>query len=441
MRMSASDAAFFRKAGMGPAAMAAQRTMGAYSADAQFMRRGGSLGLVSWPAAPVLLGSLGDGTPIAATAAETGITIASKTGGFTALASWAGAGSWAGPIGAAAGIVLGLVAAKVLAKNYLNVGDINKKQQQELQIFQQYQQVAGTFAGRQVGLDVMRMVWKGSEHVGWFNRVGGPQCFHKGCFQYPGRGDWIDTTLDRGDADYQLPKAWKNMQAAATVAAAPPTSARYAYSRAQTRGFRGFGAFGAGSGPPEAVTLVDQYMLPAAAREDRVNWESPSTAAEHQLLYDVADAWIYERGGMAGNNSTPFIARPTTMPAQTTVTAADPTQGGVPGVGPGPGGTGTTSNTVQLQPVKQPDGTTVYVPTPVTYPTTTGQPPGQPPAYPVTQPSPWNVGQPGAPPGGPGMPPPGGQPVQPTMMPTAAAGGADWLKMAALAVGVLTLMR
>lgn len=241
-----------------------------------------------------------------------------------AIAAYIGAGSAAGPIGAAVGLIVGIVVTELLKKNYLNVANVNAAQDAELNVFQRYQQVMGRAPGRAIGLDGMRAIWKGSMHVKMWNRQGADatQCFHEGCFKYPGRGDWVDGTIT-GD----FPKAFSKWYAAQNAAPVPNTSVRsvaIAPTRTAVRtsllGYSGLGSLGA-TNLPAAVDFIDNYYLPQMAG----TWVVPANATEHQILYDTADAFLAKQPAAA--STAPYVAIPNAeySPQAPTQTVPQPT--------------------------------------------------------------------------------------------------------------------
>lgn len=360
---SPGDVLVLKRASMGPAAMAARAHRLANGAPygsnyraAQMMRAGGSMGTRSPPRiAPRLghfsrygaLGQESTGAQVGSAAASYG----AKVGGAS-LAAYAGAGAWAGPIGIAAGVIVGIVVTKLLTKNYINVPQLNQKGAIELDVFRKYKAIQGKIPGRALGLPTMVAIWKGAEHAGYFPLAGQTQCFHEGCLAYKGRGDWIDSTVGRGDAAYQFPRVYQAWLAGRSRSSRAVTPNVMRVGRGggslQLRGYvEGFfGGLGAVSSVvPDAVTFVDQYFIPAAASGDRLPWEVPRNSVEHQLLYDVADAYLYTQPV----DTTPYLAIPTNEAAAAgyaPVAPAAAVQGGGTSLPPAaPGGPGQQGQT------------------------------------------------------------------------------------------------
>jgi hypothetical protein len=292
------------KAARGPAEIAARVHSRVRPKDG--LVRGGSFG------------SLG-ASALVSTVASKGAGIAA-TSGTSSLAAAMGAGAAAGPIGLVVGAIVGIVISKIFNKQYLDVTSANTIADASLGVFQQYQQIAGQVAGRQIGLPSMDAIWKGAMYAGLFPLNDQQLCFHNGCLKYKGQPEWIEATINGPDNQFTLGGNYQAfVNGAVNAAAAPvsstgttmPISAGNVIGRAQLKGlgrarrFTGLGALGAINGVPEAVVLVDNYLIPANTR-DNPAWLVPRTALEHQILYDVADAWLAAKHPEL--NSTPFVA-------------------------------------------------------------------------------------------------------------------------------------
>src|ERR1700731_134880 len=306
--------------------------------------------------------------------------VASAGAGATAGAAAMGAGGYAaigaaaGPIGAVVGLVVGIVVTKLLTKNYLNVGQMNAAKAAEISAFNQYRRIAGQAPGRQFGLAAMRAVWKGALHSGFFPRNQETQCFHDGCSAHPGNASLIDIALDGGSSDRNtfpdmLPKFMARVQSqpAVQVRRAMPVAARA--SLAMRPGLRGLGALGQGNpfsiapqvlpgrvlatpigyaastalmtpavassafpGTPEAVIFIDSFFIPANSSGSPCSghpcyWAAPQNATEHQILYDVADAYLAQQAFP----STPFVAKQAALISQQAPAAILQAASSVPG--------------------------------------------------------------------------------------------------------------
>lgn len=319
------------------------------------------------------LGALGVDT--SSVASQAGAAVAGKAAGAgaSAVLTAAGYGSVAGPVGMVVGAVIGLVAGDLLAKNYLNVAQMNAAEANEVGAFNKYKTIMGQAPGRQFGLAAMTAVWKGALHSGYFHINNVKQCFHNGCSTYPGNASLIDISIGGGSVDKNtfpdMLAAWKAGRSAGQVTAAPIAhaatqavatrssapgliagkaalaglGAMVAYQRPSTpqlaprvipfasmrrslppemqrfarTSLRGFarsprlGSLGLSSAAlPDAVVFVDQYLVPANSPPSKCSgvpcyWVQPTNAIEHQILYDVADAYLAERSGV---NTTPYVA-------------------------------------------------------------------------------------------------------------------------------------
>ena len=296
--------------------------------------------------------------------------------GASALATDIGIGAAAGPIGLVVGAVVGLVAGKLLNPQYLNVAQANATEATYVQAFNQYKTIAGQAAGRTFGLATMVAVWKGAVFAGLFplNHNQGPQCFHEGCLALSGQPQWIDGTIS-GNGNATFPQAYALLQAAynshVTGAAGltiqpvlasssntvkanlkgwlgtmAPVRAQYELQRRRRMGALGIAAQGTALLPsvktqqasfwgatPPAVLFIDTYWMPLQQRNSPP-WGVPQTALEHQILYDVADAWLATQA----IPTTPFIAiqaaaaveqaAPKVVPAAASTVAPKPTSTG-----------------------------------------------------------------------------------------------------------------
>jgi hypothetical protein len=273
------------------------------------------------------LGALGAGAGAAIAAGAGGKAAAV---GATSLATYAGAGAVAGPIGMVVGLVVGIVLSKLLTKNYLNVGQMNEAEGNEIAAFNQYRTIMGQAPGRQFGLPAMVAVWKGALHSGFWPHNQVVQCFHDGCSAHGGDAGLIDMVVNGGCGDRNcFPDLLPAFIAGRTssLVQAPQTTSPALQRTIQPLnrrpgvlfGLRGLGQLGqaAPAQPvPDAVSFIDNYFIPANSpgspcagpQSSGVNpgcyWAAPSSALEHQILYDVADAYLAQQA----ISTTPFIA-------------------------------------------------------------------------------------------------------------------------------------
>jgi len=312
------------------------------------------------------LGALGASplTAVGATAATYG-----AQAGTSALSTALGAGALAGPVGLAVGAIVGLVAGKLLTKNYANVAAMNADQASEVSVFNQYRAIAGRAPGRQYGLPAMRAVWKGALWSGLFPINNTHLCFHEGCVTYAGQPSEIDNVLDDNCGDqncfnnlYPRWLAWRQGANNVTVAApgvtggapqyqvfTPPRMAVTSrlrglgdpdnqpgrlprihpyYAAKRRMMLAGLGLLGTVSQPvaPDAVSFIDQFFIPANAPGSPCTggagcyWAYPQTDLAHQLLYDVADAWLAQKPIA----TTPYVAVSPSLPATPAQQATQP---------------------------------------------------------------------------------------------------------------------
>src|ERR1700732_124326 len=268
----------------------------------------GALGL-----APVASAVVSKGAGMAAAPAAAGV------------ATYVGSGAAAGPIGAAVGLIVGIVATKLLTKNYLNVGAMNADEANQIATFTQYLALQGQAPGRQYGLATMVYIWKGALKSGHFPKNQSIQCFHNGCSAHGGDTDLIDNVISGANCSDPncfpnvlpafLPSRSSSTSGALTTPGMARTQVIPRAALALSRGtqlfglgpaggsFRGFGALGqAGSPLPDAVVFIDQFFIPANSPgspcrggSPECYWAAPSSNIEHQLLYDVADAYLAQQ--------------------------------------------------------------------------------------------------------------------------------------------------
>ena len=200
----------------------------------------------------------------------------------------------------------------------------------------------------------MNAIWKGAMYSGLFPLNNQQLCFHNGCLKYRGQPEWIEATVNGPDNQFTLGGVFNNFLMAARTAqsSASASPASVGTQLVNATGFsrgamRGFGALGAINGVPEAVVLVDNYLIPANTR-DNPAWLVPRTALEHQILYDVADAWLAEKHPELA--TTPYVTNPPaaiptqTMPAPPPINQPVTTPNAPAVVGTGAGGGGPVEN-------------------------------------------------------------------------------------------------
>lgn len=187
--------------------------------------------------------------------------------GVVGAAGGAKAGAAAGSVipivGTVVGAAIGAVAGFLIShKSYLNVNGANSTEDQDaLDIWPQYRRIAGTVAGRDIGLPLLERAWRGAIYTGSdFTLNNGRKCFHNGCLKYPGNPDWVHAAIYGAggkNAQYTFPYAVQN----------------------------------AGTLDPAQVAA---FFI--AHETQSPPWGRPSTSAGQQLLIDIADALVASRG-------------------------------------------------------------------------------------------------------------------------------------------------
>lgn len=290
------------------------------------------------------------GTSAGQAAEGIGVSVASKAGGAAVSSAAVSAGVVAaggiaaGVLTAGVGLVIAFALGKLLTKNYLNVPQMNAAEDQDVAAYNQYLTIMGQAPGRAFGLTAMLAVFRGANHSGLFPQNNGVQCFHEGCSKYPGRADWVNGFVndygvhgninfpdayfrfsqDRRASDFG-PLAYnphpspgvtpQTYTAAATPPALPPgapTAQPQSIARVATpvriaplaRGLSMRGLGQAASSGADAVNFIDNFLLPYNQAHN--TWVVPNTNTEHQILYDVADAYLASKG----LTTTPYVASP-----------------------------------------------------------------------------------------------------------------------------------
>ena len=235
---------------------------------------------------------------VAASAVGSKVAAAGASAAATAL----GAGAAAGPIGLAAGAVVAL-ALTLFQKQYFNVADANAACATQEQVWQKYASVQGHVAGRALGWTTMIVVWHGAVGEGLFPLNSQHLAFHEGTLNCAGTGAWSDSFLGE------------------TLQGTPGSCSQ---DNCLPNALQKFNPSAVPAGTADAVYFIDNIVLPMNAH-DAIPWinNAATNPVVHQLLYDVADAYLAE------NNipSTPYVKYPaaattaTTTPAATTAPA------------------------------------------------------------------------------------------------------------------------
>lgn len=194
-------------------------------------------------------------------------------------ASGAAAGSIVGPIGTAAGAVVGALVGLFGGTSNPQI-QIDKTN--AINLFSQYQAIAGTVSGRSIGYENMDMIFRGACFMGHFPDWNNETELPDSLMSMPGS--------PYGQNDNCFAVLWA---AAAKGVPAPGSSGKYT---------------GNGGVPvTSAKTFVDNYVWPSnSSNVDTDPWATNTDSVGKQILYDAADAYIATQT----SNSTPYIANP-----------------------------------------------------------------------------------------------------------------------------------
>lgn len=228
--------------------------------------------------------------------------------GASAAATALGAGAAAGPIGLAAGAVIA-IALTLFQKQYFNVADANAACASQEQAWQKYLSIQGHVAGRALGWPTMMILWHGAVGAGLFPLNSQHLTFHEGTLNCAGTGAWSDSFLG------------ETLQG---------TSAGCSQDNCMPSALEKFRSATVPSGTPDAVYFVDSILLPLN-KSDAIPWitNAASNPTVHQLLYDVADAFLAENN-VASTAYVKYPAAGTTASAASTSTSVPPTAPAVP---------------------------------------------------------------------------------------------------------------
>jgi hypothetical protein len=193
-------------------------------------------------------------------------------------------------IGAVAGAIVGAISGLLGGKSNPQI-QIDKTN--AINLFSQYQAIAGTVSGRSIGYENMDMIFRGACFMGHFPGWNNETELPDSLMSMPGS--------PYGSNDNCFAQLWA---AAARGAVAPGTS----------------GVHTGNNGAPvtNAKVFVDNYVWPANSPDvDTDPWVTNTDEVGKQIIYDAADAYIATQSSAA----TPYIANPPT-PAPTPVAAA-----------------------------------------------------------------------------------------------------------------------
>lgn len=200
-------------------------------------------------------------------------------------------------IGAAAGAIVGAITGLVGGKSNPQI-QIDKTN--AINLFSQYQAIAGTVSGRSIGYENMDMIFRGACFMGHFPGWNNETELPDSLMSMPGS--------PYGQNDNCFAVLWA---AAQKGVPAPGSSGKYT---------------GNGGAPvTNAKTFVDNYVWPSnSSNVDTDPWATNTDAIGKQVIYDAADAYIATQS----SNTTPYIANPavqkpavSSTPVATTVAA------------------------------------------------------------------------------------------------------------------------
>lgn len=222
-----------------------------------------------------------------------GNTTTAASGAISGAAAGASVG---GPIGAAVGAIGGAIMGILGGQSNPQI-QIDKTN--AINLFSQYQAVAGTVAGRSIGYENMNLVWRGACFMGHFPSWNNETELPDSAMSMPGS--------PYGNSGNCFGPLWT---AAMTGRAAP-----------------GYSDTGNGGVPvKDAKTFVDKYFWPSNSKPDDTNpWATNTDSVGRQVIYDAADAFIATQS----SGTTPYIAANWGQaPASTPAPAAPATSGG-----------------------------------------------------------------------------------------------------------------
>lgn len=239
-------------------------------------------------------GALGATSPLVSSAV-TGIAGKAVAVGATSLLASAGAGAFAGPIGAAVGIVVGLLSQKLFG--HANYAAVANDVASRLKYAEAYKQIAGQYPGRVYGSADLKQVWYGLVHEGVFPKNPASQGWA------PGTVCNVQACINGSrDKNGNCPGCGGSEQWANDL-----------FTGSLVNPLQGFsGAIRAGNqqGLQNPIDIADQILIPNWAPPDQgsknIKWAYPGNSAApslvRQLMVDTLDAVEYE-----GNKSLPLF--------------------------------------------------------------------------------------------------------------------------------------
>jgi len=270
---------------------------------------------VSYEAARHGLGALGT-SPLVGTAASAALSKGAAIGASSLLAA-AGAGSFAGPVGAVVGVVIGILSQKLFG--HANYAAVAHDVATRLQYAEAYKQVAGQYPGRLYGTDELKQIWYGLIHEGLFPKnpasagwAPGAVCNIQACIN--GQRDKNGNCPGCGGSE-----GWANDLFTGSLVN-------------QIQGFTGAVRQAVGQGITNPIQIADSILIPAWAPPDQgsknIKWAYPGNSTNpsliRQLMIDSLDDAEYNM-----NKSLPVfygtVPGQQAQPTQSTVAIAAPT--------------------------------------------------------------------------------------------------------------------
>ena len=288
------------------------------------------------------------GGKVAGTVAGAAVTSAATAGTFgTILAS----SSVAGPIGLAVGAVIA-IAVSLLTKNYFNVNQSNAACAQVQAAWQKYLTIQGHVAGRALGWKTMVVIFHGAVGSGLFPGNDMHLQFHEGTLQCAGHGDWADSFLGQ------------------TLQGNPVGCGAH---NCMPDALKQFNQGSVPAGTPSAVYFVDSILLPMN-QSDKIPWitNGAQNPQVHQLLYDLADAYLAQNS----SGTVPYVEYPAAQ-AGTPTTGAEAAPGAATSAPTSTSATAVASAPTNLPATAAPSGGPIQVGTDPTTGLPVYQVPGQ----------------------------------------------------------------
>jgi hypothetical protein len=194
-------------------------------------------------------------------------------------------------IGAAAGAIVGAISGLLGGKSNPQI-QIDKTN--AINLFSQYQAIAGTVSGRSIGYENMDMIFRGACFMGHFPDWNNETELPDSLMSMPGS--------PYGQNDNCFAVLWAS---AARGTVAPGSSGKYTGNN--------------GAPVTNAKVFVDNYVWPAnSPNVDTDPWATNTDSVGKQIIYDAADAYIATQS----SSTTPYIANP---PVPTPTPAPSPT--------------------------------------------------------------------------------------------------------------------